>query len=193
MAETPICSVAECGKVVRLKNLCGPHYHRLVRHGDPLGGRRPLGHAIADIFRALETDTDDCIFWTHARNQFGRGNVFYQGKYYSASRLVCILAHGTPAPKMEAAHSCGNGHLACINPRHLRWATRAENIADMFLHGTAPIGEQSPSAKLSELDVIHIKARLKTGEMHTTIAKDFGVSASNISMIGRGKTWSYLK
>jgi hypothetical protein len=59
------------------------------------------------------------------------------GHFERATRVMCKLAHGpAPTPKHHAAHSCGKGHEACINPKHLRWATPRENAADAKLHGT---------------------------------------------------------
>lgn len=33
------CSVEDCGRPVRARGWCNPHWHRWYRHGDPLGGR----------------------------------------------------------------------------------------------------------------------------------------------------------
>ena len=50
-------------------------------------------------------------------------------------------------------------------------------------------GELNPKAKLSELDVKEIKARADAGEAYAAIARSFGVEASIISRIHRGKRW----
>jgi hypothetical protein len=49
-----------------------------------------------------------------------------------AHRLVCWLAHGPPSNGLNwsnavAGHLCSNSR--CITPSHLRWLSRAENIA----------------------------------------------------------------
>jgi hypothetical protein len=35
---------------------------------------------------------------------------------------------------MMAIHCCGNGHLSCVNPAHLRWGTAKDNGKDAHLH-----------------------------------------------------------
>jgi hypothetical protein len=55
-----------------------------------------------------------------------------------AHRYVLTLTAGPPPfPRAVAAHAplvCHNP--ACVNPRHLRWASQAENAADMKIDGT---------------------------------------------------------
>jgi hypothetical protein len=49
------------------------------------------------------------------------------------SRLVCEETHGLPpTPKHDAAHKTRSGCLGklCVNPWHIRWATRSENERD---------------------------------------------------------------
>lgn len=38
MADSRLCSIPDCGKKVRSKGLCNPHYLRLITHGDPCAG-----------------------------------------------------------------------------------------------------------------------------------------------------------
>lgn len=48
-------------------------------------------------------------------------------------RLVCRTFHGEPAnPELEAAHN--DGVRSNNRANNLRWATRAENLADIPLH-----------------------------------------------------------
>lgn len=68
-------------------------------------------------------------------HQKGYGLIRIDGVMCRVHRLVCIRRHGPPpTDDLEAAHSCGNA--GCVNPRHIRWATRFENAADKKLHGT---------------------------------------------------------
>ena len=95
---------------------------------------------------------------------------------------MCELAHGEAPPRYEAAHSCGRGHLGCVNPRHLRWATSKENKADMIVHGTRP-------AKLSAEQVRTI--RLGAVPL-ADLAHRFGVSLNHIYAVAGGKHWEHV-
>lgn len=46
------------------------------------------------------------------------------------------------------------------------------------------------AVRLSIVQVLEIKRRLSTGERHSAIAADFGVTRSLIGQIGSGRTWS---
>lgn len=47
-------------------------------------------------------------------------------------------------------HSCGNGHLGCCNPHHLKVGTQHDNARETRLHGRRP--EQQLAAALGELE-----------------------------------------
>jgi hypothetical protein len=56
----------------------------------------------------------------------------------SAARHMCELVHGAAQDGMVARHLCGNGHMSCVNPRHLAWGTDAQNRHDYKLHTARP-------------------------------------------------------
>lgn len=146
-----------------------------------------------EIRKALaEAVPEKCWDWPYAFNGVGYGKLGWHGAVVDAHRLVCLLAHGDPAqPKMDAAHSCGN--RACINPHHLRWATRKQNHADMLGHGTLEWGENRYNSKLTASDVIEIRTLCASGLSHSTIAQRYGVVPSLVSRIKTGKAWKNLK
>lgn len=89
----------------------------------------------------------------------------------------------------EAAHSCGNA--ICVNPRHLRWASPAENTADKWDHGTMLLGEQCNGAKLTIADILEIR-RLSGRITQRKISERFWVSQANISAIVNQKRWTHI-
>ena len=136
---------------------------------------------------------DECLIWPGALNGNGRGTAHIGRGPMSAPRAMCILAHGEPpTPEHHAAHTCGNGHIGCANPRYLRWATPAENEQDKVLHGTLRKGTAINTAKLNEHAVRDIRRRLADGETGKAIAAEFGVTPALVSNIKLRKSWAWL-
>lgn len=135
--------------------------------------------------------TDECVLWPYGQNGHGYGRVDHDGTRYPTHRLSCTIAHGEPPfPKADAAHSCNN--RACMNPRHLRWATRADNCADRISDGTANRGERHGNSKLTEYQVREMRIYARSGVTQQNLAAYYGVAPRAISMIVRGKRWGWL-
>jgi hypothetical protein len=104
---------------------------------------------------------DKCIIWHYGTIMIVDGETWRVARYY------CWIFHGPP-PNLpstmliptivryvdgysamhyshnpyHATHSCGNGHLPCINPHHLSWKTPFQNRQDAKWHkvyGKRPI------------------------------------------------------
>lgn len=151
--------------------------------------RKPIPAKVYLWDELAYTSTEECITWPY-RYTKGRPQVKLGKKYYlNVCRLLCEGLHG-PAPTDEhhAAHSCGNGHLGCVNPQHLSWKTPKENSQDRYLHGTDQANERNPMAKLTMEKAEEIRAR-SLGTSTLDLAKEFGVSKSTIGKIVAGKAW----
>lgn len=194
MAEKRLCSIDDCGKRQKASGFCCKHYERLRMHGDPLGGRQTFNGEPQEHYRSvvLPYDGDDCLIWPYSRNTNGYGQMNVYGKLTVVSRLVCTEVNGPPpTPEHESAHSCGRGHLGCVTKRHLSWKTRKENQADRLAHGTHSRGERHNKVKLTEADVLEIRA-IKGAETQRSTAERYGVSQAAISRIHSRGDWSWL-
>ncbi len=111
-------------------------------------------------------------------------------KQFCIHRLVCAAFHGDPPSELhEAAHN--NGNKLDNRDCNLRWATRAENIDDIVLHGTQR-GISNGNCKLSEEDVLRIRYLCSAGIKQIIIAKCFGIEQPYVSAIHRRIMWCHL-
>lgn len=151
----------------------------------PSGGAlKGKGRGVQWIREHLNHQGDECLPWPFALDDKGYGQCGYNGKLYKSSRLMCIFKHGPPpSRKHQAAHSCGNGHIACTSPNHIFWRTPLENRMESNDHGT---GTLLAPRRLTIDKVAEIRASDKT---YAELAAKYGVHADTIGKIFRGETW----
>jgi hypothetical protein len=185
-----------CGRPARKsRRRCSACEHAIHRYGDPFYRPERSGKGKGQLLlqELLLIETDECIMWPLHTNS-GYGYVRRDGRNVGVHVIACEQRHGPPpSPKHEVAHSCIKNR-ACLNYRHLRWATRAENLKDSIAHGTISRGERRPLAKLTEADVHHIRA-VYTGARGQVgvLAREFGVSYVTVHDVLSGRTWAWLE
>ena len=98
---------------------------------------RTAGQTFRDVAILARTalQPNGCRLWTGKVSLDGYPRLHRQDLH----RVVCELAHGPPPPKAEACHSAacethGRQGRACLEPSHLRWASRASNARDRGAH-----------------------------------------------------------
>lgn len=140
---------------------------------------------------AAAQNTDECIPWPYGKGANGYGTAGFLGEKTSAHRAVLILRTGVlPSLGMEAAHdpiTCKE--RSCVNPAHLRWASRVDNILDKKVSGTELSGELNCQAKLTERDVIMIREDKRSERV---VAKEYGVSKSTVGRVRRREMWAHV-
>lgn len=128
---------------------------------------------------------DACWPWVGARDPNGYGRVYIDGNGRLAHRVAFLLAHGR-WPANGALHACDNP--PCCNPAHLFDGDQAANLADAASKGRCAAGNTHPSRthpdafrqKLSAADIVHVLARVASGEPRRDVARDFGITPEAI-------------
>ena len=159
--------------------------------------RRKARHAPLTIQyfeeRSSPEPNSGCWLWLGAIQRNGYGVIRFGGSNRRAHRACWEVAHGvTLSRQIDVCHRCDT--RSCVNPDHLFAGTRVENMQDCIRKGRfSPIpvlsGEASPSARLSEADVLAIRADSRSQRV---IAAAFGVDKGTIAHIKHRKTWRQI-
>lgn len=192
MADKPLCKIEGCDKPVYGRGWCRLHYRRWYRTGSTELTSTRRGSVQEFIQRAAKSTSSKCITFPFYRQASGYGWVRTPDGPRGAHVYVATLAHGEkPSKKHEACHTCGNGHLGCVNPNHIYWGTKSDNMRDSIAHGTGQrikyvSGENAVGAKYSDDQIRQVREAIERGERQVDIAAQFGLSQSHISRIKHG-------
>lgn len=137
------------------------------------------GKAYLWLLANVNYSGDECLIWPFAKDGTLRGKVGLNGKNLYAHRVMCELVNGPCPPSLECAHSCGNGHKACVNPRHLSWKTRSENQRERRKHGTQASNRWGNLSRFTDEQILEMKA-MKGKETNAETAKRFGCHAETV-------------
>ena len=138
------------------------------------------------------TKGEECWEWNGSRNRSGYGMIATRGgglDMERAHRVSWRLHNGIIPPYIVVRHKCDN--RACVRPDHLELGTQQDNIRDMDTRGRRRNWRMlNPMPKLTEEQVIEIRAADGT---FMELGRRFGVTATTIRDIKKGKTWTHLK
>lgn len=194
MTAHKVCCVDECDRRLSARGLCRVHYQRWQKTGSALTPTRTRSPS-ADVQGFFQNtialfDGDECLTWPFARTADGYCVMRLNGKTGIVSKYVCERFNGPPpTPEHQAAHSCSNGHLGCVNRKHLSWMTPAENTADRIANGRRIPGGQPPGRRKLSPDDIDKIVKMRGSLSQKEIGRRFGVGQTAISNIFSGKTW----
>lgn len=135
---------------------------------------------------------DECWEWNAALNESGYGVMTIgtrtDRRRVRAHRFSMELHLGRPLSSGEVVlHACDNP--PCVNPLHLRVGTQHDNVMDAIQKRRMNTSE-SKATKLSTEAVRNIKSAIQAGVPQKTLAAEYGISKSLVSMINKGKRWS---
>lgn len=112
-----------------------------------------------------------------------------ESKKFYIHRLVALQFIENKENLPQVNHKDGN--KLNNNVSNLEWCTKGENRNHAVLNNLMQHGQDRPSAKLTEFQVIEIY-KLKGIMRAQDIADRYGVSKNTINCILRGSKWNYL-
>ena len=138
-----------------------------------------------------KADEASCWPWLAGGNSHGYGVFTINRLDFKATHIALVLdgRPRPPAPYDCALHSCHNP--CCVNPRHLRWGSMAENNDDKLRAGRFEPhrGERNGRAILTEEDVRQIRS--STGSSRI-VGEKYGVSGNRVRSIRGGLSWKHV-
>jgi hypothetical protein len=139
---------------------------------------------------------EDCWPWQGYCTGKGYGRFgLAKGVSVRAHRFAYELAHGPIPEGMSVCHHCDTPR--CCNPKHLFLGTDADNQRDSIAKGrNAPLphprGAKHPGAKLTESDVLELRAASQSGVGLTALARRFGVTKQAVWLIVQRRKWKHI-
>lgn len=194
------CSVDSCDRNHSASGLCRTHYERKRKYGDALAGppiavKRPPGLSAAEAFRYFLPENcpaDECWIWRGPFYQSGYGGFSVGSNSYYAHRFAWELEHGrAPVDGEQVRHTCDNRR--CVNPAHLVIGSFSDNMQDAIDRDRFAHSERHWNAKLTQADVLEIRALARSGLTHNSIAERYGRCRSSITNIVNRRQWRHVE
>ena len=139
---------------------------------------------------------DECWIWKGAicKDKWGgRARFRIGGDATTASRASWIIHFGKIPDGMYVCHTCDNG--LCVNPSHLFIGSAYDNNHDMMKKGryVCLYGEDCPSSKLTENEVLEIRRLYKRGKTtYKKLSEIYNVTSALIGYIVTRKIWRQI-
>jgi hypothetical protein len=152
-----------------------------------------VARPVAERFWEKVSKTDGCWLWTASLTRGGYGQfALRKGIIRRAHRIAWKLANGPVPAGLWVLHHCDIP--ACVRPDHLFLGTPGDNSSDMAAKGRADPrkGSARTHARLSEADVIAIRAARAQGATGAQLARQYGVHRSSIYHICQRDYWKHV-
>lgn len=140
--------------------------------------------------RAFPCPASGCHFYDGYLTEKGYGRMRLGRRLLKAHRVAWEMEHGPIPSGQVVCHRCDIP--SCVNPTHLFLGTQGDNVADMVTKGRnrSVRGSDHPCARLSEEDVVAIRA---SSETTAALSRKYGLTKAAVRSARNGKTWSHIQ
>jgi len=189
------CKIDGCERPAKGRGWCTTHWARWRKYGDPLAVRQVQHHGLSlkERFWINVQQGSGCWEWQGYKDPNGYGRLNVNNVPKLAHRLSWEIEHNvTLSPQEHVCHKCDNP--SCVRPSHLFIGDHAANMADKMNKGRHVYGigqgEAHGCSKLTENDIRAIRSSAETG---VALARQYGVSTTNISDIRNRRIWRHVE
>lgn len=163
--------------------------------GASLGSRKDLKRFTDKIMINAQSG---CWEWTAAVGGAGYGKMQWHGRLEIAPRIAYQIVHGAIPSGLHICHRCDNP--LCVRPDHLFAGTRSDNMRDCRSKGRmkgiitseSVRGEHNTKAKMTDAQVVALRADRSAGLSLSALARKYGISKSMVKFIVDGKNWRHV-
>ena len=161
--------------------------------------RKPITQKDLDRFwsKVDIREQDQCWDWQLTPTKHGYGLFAAGGTLHRCTRFVWIHSGGLYSKEitgnLRITTSCGN--KMCCNPKHMKLNSQQEVWDRIREAGTMTVGSKHKMSKLTEADVLNIRARYVKRSVANglgNIGKDYGVTPGCVRDIIIRKTWRHV-
>lgn len=147
---------------------------------------------LMDYVRERIEEVGECWEWQLAFHSGGYPVAHWGGKVLNVRRAL-LKELGADVERRFATYRCGN--CLCVRPEHIEAATRAKihkRAAKKTKYGTLITRRQKLAAaarRRSRLTPEQVEAIRNDSRPQRTVALEYGISQSTVSLIRLGLTW----
>lgn len=186
-----MCKEEECERAVYVRGWCRRHYYLWYTYGDP---QNVPTRALPPYERLMRHVVEDgeCWILDLVPSDSGYVNISLGRKdeRTTAHRFVYEHCNGPIPEGLQVRHKCDRRN--CIQPKHLELGTHQDNMDDRSERQRGVKGERSGMAKLTEMDVLAIRAAYTAGNTITNLARQYGRGESTIHSVIQRRTWRHI-